>query len=80
MRDLFQKVSSIDLEGRAAVTGVGPRRAEIIVAGVAVLSEIMDALGLSKLHYSIAGVRDGVVADLAAQAMAGDAALAGVRN
>ena len=80
VRDLFQRVSSIDLEGRASVTGVGPRRAEIIVAGVAVLSEIMDALGLSKLHYSIAGVRDGVVADLAAQAMAGDAALAGVRN
>ena len=78
--DLFQRVSSLDLEGRAAVTGVGPRRAEIIVAGVAVLSEIMDAIGLSRLHYSIAGVRDGVVADLAAEAMAGDAALVSARN
>ena len=78
--DLFQRVSSLDLEGRAGVTGIGPRRAEIIVSGVAVLSEIMDLLGLSKLHYSIAGVRDGVVADLAAQAMAGNAALAGARN
>jgi exopolyphosphatase/guanosine-5'-triphosphate,3'-diphosphate pyrophosphatase len=80
VRDLFQKVSSLDLEGRAAVTGVGPRRAEIIVAGVAVLSEIMESLGLSKLHYSVAGVRDGVVADLAAQTMAGDAAMAGARD
>ena len=80
VRDLFQKVSSLDLEGRAAVTGVGPRRAEIIVAGVAVLSEIMEALGQSKLHYSIAGVRDGVVADLAAAAMAGDSAMASARN
>ena len=78
--DLLQRVSSLDLEGRAAVTGVGPRRAEIIVAGVAVLSEIMDAIGLSRLHYSIAGVRDGVVADLAAEAMAGDAALVSARN
>ena len=78
--DLFQRVSSLDLEGRAAVTGVGPRRAEIIVAGVAVLSEVMDAIGLSRLHYSIAGVRDGVVADLAAEAMAGDAALVSARN
>ena len=77
--DLLQRVSSLDLEGRAAVTGVGPRRAEIIVAGVAVLSEIMDAIGLSRLHYSIAGVRDGVVADLAAEAMAGDAALVSAR-
>lgn len=78
--DLLQRVSSLDLEGRAAVTGVGPRRAEIIVAGVAVLSEVMDAIGLSRLHYSIAGVRDGVVADLAAEAMAGDAALVSARN
>jgi exopolyphosphatase/guanosine-5'-triphosphate,3'-diphosphate pyrophosphatase len=80
VRDLFQKVSALDLEGRAAVTGIGPRRAEIIVAGVAVLSEIMEALGLSRLHYSIAGVRDGVVADLHAQAKAGTAAMAGIRN
>ena len=62
------------------MTGVGPRRAEIIVAGVAVLSEILNALGLPRLHYSIAGVRDGVVADLAAQAMAGDAAMASARD
>ena len=47
---------------------------------MAVLSEIMDAIGLSRLHYSIAGVRDGVVADLAAEAMAGDAALVSARN
>ena len=80
VRDLFQRVSALDLEGRAGVTGIGPRRAEIIVSGVAVLSEIMDLLGLSKLHYSIAGVRDGVVADLAAQTLAGNAAMAGVRN
>ena len=80
VRDLFQRVSALDLEGRAGVTGIGPRRAEIIVSGVAVLSEIMDLLGLSKLHYSIAGVRDGVVADLAAQTLAGNAAMAGARN
>ena len=47
---------------------------------MAVLSEIMDALGLPQLHYSIAGVRDGVVADLAAEAMAGDSAMASARN
>jgi exopolyphosphatase/guanosine-5'-triphosphate,3'-diphosphate pyrophosphatase len=80
VRDLFHRVSALDLAGRAGVTGIGPRRAEIIVSGVAVLSEVMDLLGLSKLHYSIAGVRDGVVADLAAQALAGNAAMAGARN
>jgi exopolyphosphatase/guanosine-5'-triphosphate,3'-diphosphate pyrophosphatase len=80
VRDLFQQVSSLSLEGRAGVTGIGPRRAEIIVAGVAVLSEIMQALGLPRLHYSVAGVRDGVVADLAAQARAGATAMAGAHD
>lgn len=78
VRDLLDKVSSLDLEGRAALTGVGPRRAEIIVAGVAVLAEVMDVLGLPRLHYSIAGVRDGVVADLAAPVT--DTAMAGARQ
>jgi hypothetical protein len=38
----------------------------------------MEALGLPRLHYSIAGVRDGVVADLATEGR--DAALAGARD
>ena len=79
VRDLFQKLSALDLEGRAAVPGVGPRRAEIIVAGVTVLAEIMEGLRLPRLHYSIAGVRDGVVADLAGLAVA-DSAMASARN
>ena len=54
-----------DVNGRADVTGVGRRRAEIIVAGVAVLDGIMSGLRLPQLQYSIAGVRDGIIADLA---------------
>jgi exopolyphosphatase/guanosine-5'-triphosphate,3'-diphosphate pyrophosphatase len=50
---------------RARVTGIGPRRAEIIVAGIAVLREIMDTFKLPGMYYSTAGVRDGIVADLA---------------
>jgi exopolyphosphatase / guanosine-5'-triphosphate,3'-diphosphate pyrophosphatase len=76
VRDLFHKVSTADLESRAAITGVGPRRAEIIVAGVAVLAEVMDVLGQPKLHYSTAGVRDGVVADLATEGFAATLATA----
>ena len=54
-----------DVDGRANVTGVGRRRAEIIIAGVAALDGIMSGLRLPHLQYSIAGVRDGIVADLA---------------
>ncbi len=54
-----------DLKGRAGVVGVGRRRAEIIVAGVAVLEGIMCGLRLPQLQYSTAGVREGIIADLA---------------
>ena len=61
LRDLIEQ----DVLGRASVVGVGRRRAEIIVAGVAALDGIMSSLRLPKLQYSTAGVRDGIIADLA---------------
>jgi exopolyphosphatase/guanosine-5'-triphosphate,3'-diphosphate pyrophosphatase len=49
------------------VTGIGPRRAEIIVPGVAVLLEFLQEFHLPAAYYSRAGVRDGIIADLAAR-------------
>ena len=65
IRRLYQEVSSASLEGRRAITGIGPKRAEIIVAGVSVLNQVVDRFRLPRLYYSTAGVREGVVADLA---------------
>jgi exopolyphosphatase / guanosine-5'-triphosphate,3'-diphosphate pyrophosphatase len=67
--ELFGTLVDRDVSGRAGVVGVGRRRAEIIVAGVAVLDGLLSGLRLEKLHYSTAGVRDGIVADLHARAM-----------
>jgi exopolyphosphatase/guanosine-5'-triphosphate,3'-diphosphate pyrophosphatase len=67
IRQLYEDVSRRDLQARRAITGIGPRRAEIIVAGVAVLREVMHELGLPRLYYSMAGVRDGIIADLASR-------------
>jgi exopolyphosphatase/guanosine-5'-triphosphate,3'-diphosphate pyrophosphatase len=67
VRTLFERVATRDTDERAGIGGVGPRRAEIIVAGVAVLREILEGMGLPRLYYSTAGVRDGIIADLAAQ-------------
>lgn len=50
---------------RAQVPGVGRRRAEVIVAGATVLLELMATLTVPVVHYSAAGVRDGVIAELA---------------
>lgn len=55
----------MNLEGRRTITGIGPKRAEIIVAGVSVLHQIVERFRLPRLYYSTAGVREGVVADLA---------------
>jgi len=65
IRRLYGQVSAANLEGRRGITGIGPRRAEIIVAGTAVLHEIIEAFRLPRLYYSTAGVREGIVADLA---------------
>jgi len=65
IRRLYDQVSTTTLEGRRRITGIGPRRAEIIVAGVAVLNEIVSGFRLPRLYYSTAGVREGIIADLA---------------
>jgi|SRR5579872_95440 len=64
LRQLFRDVSSRNSGARAKITGIGPKRAEIIVAGVAVLNEVVLELRLNRLYYSVAGVREGIIADL----------------
>jgi exopolyphosphatase / guanosine-5'-triphosphate,3'-diphosphate pyrophosphatase len=67
VRQLYRRISAMDLAARRRVTGMGPRRAEIIVPGVAVLERFLDAFHLPSLYYSRAGVRDGIIADLASR-------------
>jgi exopolyphosphatase/guanosine-5'-triphosphate,3'-diphosphate pyrophosphatase len=65
IRRVYEDASHRDLESRGKMTGIGPKRAEIIVAGVAVLNEVMSNLAIPRVYYSSAGVRDGIIADLA---------------
>ena len=67
VRALYNKIAELNLVGRRKITGIGPRRAEIIVPGVAVLLEFLRQFGLPAVYYSKAGVRDGIIADLAAR-------------
>ena len=66
-RRLYDKISGMSLAERRKVTGIGPRRAEIIVPGVAVLLRFLQEFRLPAFYYSRAGVRDGIIADLAAR-------------
>src|SRR6204780_761039 len=65
IRRLYRDISTLDISARQKITGIGPRRAEIIIPGTAVLLHILDALRMPALFYSAAGVRDGIIADLA---------------
>jgi exopolyphosphatase / guanosine-5'-triphosphate,3'-diphosphate pyrophosphatase len=67
VRKLYARISEMNVAARRKVTGIGPRRAEIIVPGVGVLLEFLQELRLRSVYYSRAGVRDGIIADLAAR-------------
>jgi exopolyphosphatase / guanosine-5'-triphosphate,3'-diphosphate pyrophosphatase len=67
VRRLFQELVSQTLNDRRKVAGIGPRRAEIIVGGSAVFLRVLESLKLPGMYYSVAGVRDGIIADLAAR-------------
>jgi exopolyphosphatase/guanosine-5'-triphosphate,3'-diphosphate pyrophosphatase len=67
IRKLYKKLSQLTLAERRKVRGVGPRRAEIVVPGAAVLLRILEEFQAPSVHYSAAGIRDGIIADLAAR-------------
>jgi exopolyphosphatase / guanosine-5'-triphosphate,3'-diphosphate pyrophosphatase len=72
VRKLYEKLSESGLSVRRKVTGIGPRRAEIIVPGMAVLLAFLDEFQLPAVYYSRAGVRDGIIADLAGRNVGGE--------
>ncbi|MGE0405900.1 MAG: Ppx/GppA phosphatase family protein [Candidatus Korobacteraceae bacterium] len=63
---LAAKLSKMTAAERRVIPGIGPRRAEIIVAGAWVFAELMDRLKLPGFRYSPLGLRDGVLAQMAA--------------
>jgi exopolyphosphatase/guanosine-5'-triphosphate,3'-diphosphate pyrophosphatase len=74
IRKLYRQLSTLDIAGRRKVPGIGPRRAEIIVAGTGSLIRILERFHVPALYYSAAGVRDGIIADMAARGVGGELA------
>jgi exopolyphosphatase/guanosine-5'-triphosphate,3'-diphosphate pyrophosphatase len=67
VRRLATKLSKMTIEERGAVEGIGPRRAEIIVAGAEVFAELLESFGLPGFRYSPLGLRDGILAQKLAE-------------
>ncbi|HUY95502.1 MAG TPA: hypothetical protein VMU71_09390, partial [Terracidiphilus sp.] len=67
VRKLAQRLSRMSLAERESTPGIGPRRAEIIVAGAQVYAEILEGYGLKGFRYSPLGLRDGILAQMLAE-------------
>lgn len=65
IRRLSKSLAAMKLDERRKVVGIGPRRAEIILPGAAVLAAVMEHFQIQQLAYCSAGVRDGILRDLA---------------
>jgi len=64
---LARRLAKLTLPEREAVPGIGPRRAEIIVAGSEVFAELLESFGLPGFRYSPLGLRDGILAQMLAE-------------
>jgi exopolyphosphatase/guanosine-5'-triphosphate,3'-diphosphate pyrophosphatase len=65
---LARELGKVSVADRAQYPGIGPRRAEIIVGGALVFAELMTQYGLPSFQYSPLGLRDGLLAQMAADA------------
>ena len=66
VRKLANKLAQLPFAGRAAIEGIGPRRAEIIVPGALVFAELLESFALAGFRYSPLGLRDGILAQMLA--------------
>ena len=67
VRELYLLLARSDLSTRRKLTGIGPKRAEIITAGTMVFLRILELFAHRSIYYCAAGVRDGIIADLGAR-------------
>jgi exopolyphosphatase/guanosine-5'-triphosphate,3'-diphosphate pyrophosphatase len=58
---LVAELAALDLRARAALPGMEPKRADVIVAGALIVAEAMRAAGFDRLTVSDRGVRWGLV-------------------
>jgi exopolyphosphatase/guanosine-5'-triphosphate,3'-diphosphate pyrophosphatase len=66
VRKLAARIAILSLPEREALPGIGPRRAEIIVAGAQVFAELLESFNLPGFRYSPLGLRDGILAQMLA--------------
>jgi exopolyphosphatase/guanosine-5'-triphosphate,3'-diphosphate pyrophosphatase len=67
VRKLAERLLKMTNAQRAAVPGIGPRRADIIAGGAQVYATLLERLNLKGFRYSPLGLRDGILAQMLAE-------------
>jgi exopolyphosphatase / guanosine-5'-triphosphate,3'-diphosphate pyrophosphatase len=67
MRRIAKMLSRLSIDERRKIQGIGLRRAEIVIAGAAVFAGLLDRFKLGGFRYSPLGLRDGLLAQMAAE-------------
>jgi exopolyphosphatase/guanosine-5'-triphosphate,3'-diphosphate pyrophosphatase len=67
MTRIAKLLARLPVGERREIQGIGPKRAEIIVAGAFVYHELLERCHLKGFRYSPLGLRDGLLAQMAAE-------------
>lgn len=67
LHDVTKMLCSLSLKERKDVSGLSSDRADIIIAGAAILETLMEEMELSELRISERGLRDGLLVDYLAR-------------
>lgn len=67
MRAISQSIAEMDFEGRATLPCIGAERADLVVAGCAILEAILDIWPAAHLGIADRGIREGILRSLMAR-------------
>jgi exopolyphosphatase / guanosine-5'-triphosphate,3'-diphosphate pyrophosphatase len=64
---LARRLEKLTSRQRGAIKGINQKRAEIVIAGAAVYAQLLNVCGIKSFRYSQLGLRDGILAQMAAE-------------
>ncbi len=64
IKHLLHQLRSHNVRDRGAMPGLNPDRAEIIVAGMAIVDRVMKRLGVNRVRVHDRGIRDGLLSQM----------------
>ncbi len=72
VRHLLDRLRKIPLKERASVPGLSPDRADIIVAGLAIVDRVMERFQVNSVQIHNRGVRDGLLLSMIERSLGSD--------